>query len=138
MKYFDFCKNVVLEKLDEYVGSNTYLCDLDFKLTESENANGSWYCSIYKAKKDVKEWFDDLGEFVEYYKDNFGNNENLNVFDNVEGFHCLAVIIGVADIVQSALAKMNVDINDEEVELTPQLVSAIKKNVVRVREFSWS
>lgn len=33
---------------------------------------------------------------------------------------------------------MDVDINEEEVELTPQLVSAIKKNVVRVREFSWS
>lgn len=137
MRYFDFCKNVALEKLDEYVGSNTYLCDLDYKLTECENANCSWYCSTYKAKKDVQEWFEDLGDFVEYYKDNFGDNKNLNVFDNVEGFHCLAVICGVADIVQSALYKMNVDTN-EKVELTPQLVSAIKKNVARVREFSWS
>ena len=137
MKYFDFCKDVALEKLDEYVGVNTYLCDLDYMLTESENANCSWYCSIYKAKKDVKEWFDDLGEFYEYYVDNYGDNKNLNVFDNIEGFHCLAVICGVADIVQSALCKMNVDTN-EEVELTPQLVSSIKKNVARVREFSWS
>lgn len=57
MRYFDFCKNVALEKLDEYVGSNTYLCDLDYMLTERENANGSWYCSTYKAEKDVQEWF---------------------------------------------------------------------------------
>lgn len=137
MKYFDFCKNVALEKLDEYVGNNTYLCDLDYMLTDYENVNGSWYCSEHKAKKDVQEWFEDLGDFVEYYKDNFGDNKNLNVLGNVEGFHCLAVICGVADIVQSALSKMNVD-GDEEVELTPQLVSAIKKNVARVREFSWS
>ena len=62
MRYFDFCKNAALEKLDEYVGSNTYLCDLDFELTECENTNCSWYCSTSKAEKDVKEWFDDVVE----------------------------------------------------------------------------
>lgn len=135
MKYFDFCKNVALEKLDEYSGEEIYLCDLDYKLTEYENDNGSWYCSTYKAERDIKEWFDDLGGFVDYYKSEYGDNPNLNVFENPEGFHCLAVICGVADIVSQALC-CEVEWNDL-VELTPQKINAIKKKISKVRNFSW-
>ena len=135
MRFFDFCKEVSLKRLDDYIGENVYLCDLGFMLTDYENTNGSWYYSRFKAEQDVKNWFDELGSFVEYYKDVYGDNPNLNVFENIEGFHCLAVICGVDDIIKQALS-FDDNLSDE-VELTPQVVNNIKKKIAKIRTFSW-
>ena len=48
-------KEKVIDELREEIGQTHYLCDLGMTLTESENADGSWYCSSYKAKEDIEE-----------------------------------------------------------------------------------
>lgn len=118
-------KGKVIDELNERIGQTVYLCDLGMELSESENANGSWYYSRYKAEEEIKANFDICGKFVEWHKMNFG--ETLNPFDDVEKFHCIMMIFAVEGAFSSALNKTEyIDLWNEETEITEEFVKAIE------------
>lgn len=120
----------------DYKDCYFYGCDLGMKLTECDNCTGAVEIGYEKNKRIIKEWFDDLSDFVKYYKINFGENDNLNCFENPEGFICLAVIIGVDDIL-SQLPIIEEYWNNE-IKLTDKVISTILNQVGKVRKFSFS
>ena len=118
-------KGKVINELNEKIGQNVYLCDLGMELSESENANGSWYCSSYKAEEDVKANFDLCKSFVDWYNSNIGGV--LNPFDDVEKFHCIMMIFAVENAYNSALNNTEYsDLWNEETEITEEFVKAIE------------
>ena len=126
-------KGKVIDKLNERIGQTVYLCDLGMELSESENANGSWYCSRYEAEEDVKNNFDFCGEFVGWYKDNFG--EALNPFDDVELFHCRMMIFAVENAFSYALNKTEYsELWNDEFEITEEFVNAIEEAIEDIKE----
>ena len=126
-------KGKVVDELNERIGQNVYLCDLGMKLSESEIANGSWYCSSYEAEEDVKNNFDFCGEFVDWYKDNFG--EVLNPFDDVEIFHCTMMIFAVENAFSYALNKTKYsDLWNGKFEITEEFVNEIEEAIKDIKE----
>ena len=121
----EIIKEKVIDELNERIGQTVYLCDLGMELSESENVNGSWYCSRYKAEEEVKANFDTCGKFVEWHKMNFG--ETLNPFDDVEKFHCIMMFFAVEGAFSSALNNTEYsDLWNEKVEITEEFAKAIE------------
>ena len=121
----EIIKEKVIDELNERIGQTVILCDLGMELSESENANGSWYCSRYEAEEDVKAHFDTCKSFVDWYNLNIGGM--LNPFDDVEKFHCIMMIFAVENAYNSALNNTEYsDLWDEEVEITEEFVKAIE------------
>ena len=121
----EIIKEKVIDELNERIGQTVYLCDLGMELSESENVNGSWYCSRYKAEEEVKANFDTCGKFVEWHKMNFG--ETLNPFDDVEKFHCIMMVFAVEGAFSSALNNTEYsDLWNEKVEITEEFAKAIE------------
>lgn len=126
-------KGKVIDELKERIGQTVYLCDLGMTLSESENANGSWYCSRYKAEEEVKNNFNFCGEFVDWYKDNFG--ETLNPFNDVELFHCTMMFFAVEGAFSCALNKTEYsELWDEKFEITKEFVDEIEKAIEDIEE----
>ena len=118
-------KGKVIDELNERIGQTVMLCDLGMELSESENANGSWYCSRYEAEEDVKANFDTCKSFVDWYNLNIGGL--LNPFNDVEKFHCIMMIFAVEGAFSSALNNTEYsDLWNEEVEITEEFVKAIE------------
>ena len=118
-------KGKVIDELNERIGQTHYLCDLGMELSESENANGSWYCSTFKAEEEVKNNFGFCGGFIEWYKNNIG--ETLNPFDDVEKFHCIMMIFAVEGAFSYALNKTKYEeFWNEEFEITEEFVKEIE------------
>ena len=99
MTYKQACLQHIEDTLPDYQGQELEACELGMTLTEGENANGSWYCSTYKAQEDLKAWFDDVGEFIEEYTNEFGEKPKWDAFIDAENFHCLMMIVGVEKII---------------------------------------
>ena len=95
MNYRQTCLQHIEDTLPDYQGQELEACDQGMTLTEGENANGSWYCSTYKAQEDLKIWFDDIGDFIEEYVNKFGTRPQYDAFVDAESFHCLMMIMGV-------------------------------------------
>ena len=107
MDFLEMIKQEVKERLPNYEGRMYYPCDLGFTLTESENCNGSWYCSAYKAKEDLKKYFDDMGEYQSWYRMNFGEpdwfeSEPDDFRHSEECFHCRMMITAVDNCFNAA------------------------------------
>ena len=118
-------KGKIIYELNERIGKTVYLCDLGMELSESENANGSWYCSRYRAVEDIKSNFDTCKSFVDWYNSNVGGL--LNPFDDVEKFHCIMMIFAVENAYSSALNNTEYsDLWNEEVEITEEFVKEIE------------
>ena len=92
--FFDYCKNYIIDHIENWEGSTKYACDLGNYLTEGPNIDGSLTYSTYMAKEYIREWWYEAGEYWEYEKDNFGENLN-NPFDNPEAYMVCMVIEGV-------------------------------------------
>ena len=128
-------KNKVIDELNERIGETVYLCDLGMELSESENADGSWYCSSYKAKEDIVDNFDFCGAFYEWHKDNFGEAISYNPFEETELFHCTMMIFAVENAFQYALNKTEYsDLWNEEFEITEEFVKAIEDAIEDIKE----
>ena len=126
-------KNKVVEELNDRIGQTYYLCDLGMILSEDENANGSWYCSTFKAKEEVKNNFEFCGSFVEFYHSNIG--DLLNPFDDVETFHCKMMTFAIENAFQYALNKTEYsDLWDDEFEITEEFVNEIEKAIEDITE----
>lgn len=128
-------KEKVIDELRERMGQTHYLCDLGMTLTESENADGSWYCSSYKAKEDIVDNFDFCGAFYEWHKDNFGKAISCNPFEDTELFHCMMMIFAVEGAFNYALNKTEYsELWNDEFEITEEFVNAIEEAIEDIKE----
>ena len=114
-------KSQIIERLNDYKGSNIYGADLAYTLFEGENANGSVLCNTYLTKEFIKNNFDLFADFSEHYKNNFG--DNLNIFAEPEKAHVI-LLLEAAQMVLSNLDTVDEFWNDSK-ELTEELINSI-------------
>lgn len=88
--WFESIKSDIISRLEDMTGEEKYLCDIGFSLTESENVNGSWYCSSYKAKEEIFQYWEEFGVIAEYMNSEWECNTNPML--ESEKFHCQAMI----------------------------------------------
>lgn len=124
-EFFDFCKDFILDKIEDYEGSDVYGADLGIDLTEGINADGTFTYSTEKAKKYLQDWWADAAEYSEYEEMNFG--QRSNPFENVEAFIVRMVIEGVRTIL-SRCQFIDNKWNDK-FELTEEVITTIKEQV---------
>ena len=122
----DYCKNYILDHIDNYEGQAHYGCDFAYTLTEAPNANGTLTYSTHDAIEYLREWWYECGEYWDYEKDNFGENIH-NPFDNPEAYMVCMVIEGVNAILANE-PHIEESWNDE-IELTEEVIEDIKKYV---------
>lgn len=121
--WFEEIKSDIINRLEEIEGQSEYLCDIGFKLTECENANGSWYCSTPKARNEIAEHFDEYGAIAEYMKNDLCIETNP-LLDS-EKFHCQAMITLYEQAFGYAVC--NFDEWDDEIEITPEFIERVKE-----------
>jgi len=133
LSYLDYCKALILDNLENYKGLNFYdVYELSNSLTEGINADGSATYSTYEAKQYIKDWFDDLADFVEYHQSIYGEPVKYNPFEDSEKFHCLAVILGVENIMSQ------VEGIHEDFILDDEIISTIIDELEnRITSFNW-
>ena len=119
--FYTDLRNTIIDRLNDYKGSNVYGSELAYTLFEGENANGSVLCNTYLTKEFIKNHFDLFADLSEYYKDNFG--ESLDVFGEPEKAHVI-LLLESAQMVLSNLDTIN-EFWDESKELTEELINAI-------------
>ena len=124
-EFFDFCKNFILENIDEYEGNDVYACDFGITMTEAMNCDGTFTYSTEKAKEYLKKWWVDAGEYSDYEKFSFG--ERSNPFDNPERFTTGMVMEGVR-IILSRCQFIDDKWNDK-FELTEDVIATIKEQL---------
>lgn len=124
-EFFDFCKNFILDEIDEFEGHDVYGADFGIDLTEGINADGTFTYSTEKAKKYLQDWWADAAEYSEYEEMNFG--QRSNPFENVEAFIVRMVIEGVRTILSRC--KFVDDKWNDKFELTAEIISTIKEEV---------
>ena len=114
-------KSQIIERLNDYKGTNIYGADLAYTLFEGENANGSVLCNTYLTKEFIKNNFDLFADFSEYYKETFG--ESLDIFAEPEKAHVI-LLLEASQMVLSNLDTVNEFWNDSK-ELTEELINSI-------------
>jgi len=122
----NYCKNYIIDTLPEYEGQQVYGCDLGSYITEGPNADGSLTYSREEAKQYILNWWDEVADYYEYAKTNFGGPVN-NPFENPEAFMVEMVINGVDSIL--AHVKVVNDNWNDELELTPEVIGEITSDV---------
>lgn len=123
--FIPFCKEHILNHIDDYEGQSHYGCDLGDYLTETMNADGTFTYSTAKARELLQAWWDDAADYSEYEDFNFGKRSNP--FENVEAFLVRMVIEGVNGLM-GKLPIIEENWNDE-LELTPEVIATIKEQV---------
>ena len=122
-------KSDIIDRLNERIGNDYYLCDLGMELTEGENSNGSWFCNTYKAKEHLKENIETVDEFAEWYQNNFGEDGTLAKFlTEPELFHCIFMIFCVENVFNQAVS----DMSNEKIEITEEFIETVKQNLNNV------
>ena len=119
--FYTDLRNTIIERLNDYKGVEVYGSELAYTLFEGENANGSVLCNTYLTKEFIKNNFDLFADFLEYYKDNFG--ESLNIFGEPEKVHVI-LLLEAAQMVLSNLDTVDEFWNDSK-ELTEELINSI-------------
>lgn len=106
---------------------------------ETENANGSWYCSAYKAKEDIREYLDEFFEFQEWYRKNFGvpiifESDAEDYHNSPECVHCSWFIFAVEAVFNSAFDKAygNTDIWNKKIEITQDFIDKVIEGLEEV------
>lgn len=96
----DYVVEQLIDKLNDYEGTEEYGCDLAYRLYEGENADGVIFYSTYESKQWIKEHFEDLGEVVEELNFQFGEDymAKYNCFSEPDRF-VLIVVVEVASYV---------------------------------------
>ena len=120
--FIPFCKQQILDEIDNYEGESEYGCDLGYELTQGMNCDGTFTYSRALAIEYIKEWWDDCAEFSDYEDFSFGKRSNP--FDNPEAFTVRMVVEGVAGL----LAKLPIieENWNDKLELTPEVIQTIK------------
>lgn len=131
MGFVEFCKNHILENIENYEGQSVYACDLGYTLTEGMNVDGTFTYSTDLAKDYLHEWWYEAADYWEYEKSNFGENYH-NPFDNPEAYIVCMVIEGVNGL----LARCDyIDKHwNDEIKLTKRAIATITKQVEELSE----
>ena len=126
--FFEYCKQYVIDHLDNWEGKKEYGCDLASCLTEGMNADGTFTYSTAKAKQYIQEWWDDAADYSDYEEWNFGRRSNP--FENPEAFLVRMVIEGV----QALLSKCEIidQYWNDEIELTAENIQTIKEQLEEI------
>lgn len=124
-EFFDFCKEYILEHIDDYEGQSEYACDLGFTITQYMLCDGTFTYSTAVAMRYMIEWFYEADKYSDYEKINFGKRSNP--FSNIELFLAKMVSEGVRSILSQC--EFLDTAWDEEIELTPDVIAIIKEQV---------
>ena len=123
--FYTDLRNTLIERLNDYKGSNVYGSDLAYTLFEGENADGSVLYSTYQTKEFIKNNFDLFVDFSEHYKNTFG--ESLNILAEPEKAHVI-LLLEAAQMVLSNLDTIDEFWNDSK-ELTEELINSIVEDL---------
>ena len=127
-----YCKEYILDHIENWEDSTHYGCDWGDYLTEGPNVDGSVTYSTYEAKQYLKEWWDECGSYWQYEKDNFGQNLH-NPFDEPEAFMVCMLIEGVRAILSK------IDVIDENwnnnLTMDAETIEKIKEGVNEVSDY---
>ena len=126
--FYTDLRNTIIDRLNDYKGSNVYGSELAHTLFEGENASGSVLCNTYKTKEFIKNHFDLFADFSEYYKDNFV--VSLDIFAEPEKVHVI-LLLEAAQVVLSNLETIN-EFWNESKELTEELINAIVEELSKL------
>jgi hypothetical protein len=122
--FAEYCRNHIADHLEMVEGKKySSSWDLAYDLTQDGNMNGSLTFSTYKAEQYIKTWFENVGVFLDEYKNEYGEMPTHNPFNDQELFHCLMVIHGVA-IILSQVDFINAD---QDIEITKENAERIKQ-----------
>lgn len=136
--FLSYIKEEVEERIENFVGREMYAGDIGFNLSETENANGSWYCSTYKAIQELKEYLEDFFDFQEWYRCNFGEpimfeSDADDYRNSPECVHCSMMIFAIENVFNSAFAKTKYsDEWNEKITITEEFCEEIKKALEEV------
>lgn len=128
-KFLEDIKTDILSRLEDYSETRHSAGDIGYLVTESENANGSWYCNAYKAEQDVKNHWDVFGGVYAYMKVELGYE--MNPFTETEKFHDVAMINLYDLTYQRMLSEAGIDSNTM-IEINDDFIDALRKNMDKV------
>lgn len=120
-----YCKEFIIDNIEEYENQTVYACDLAYTLAEGINADGTATYNRAEAIAYICEWWYDASDYSDYEKDNFG--ERSNPFKNPEAFMVRMVIEGV-NIMLSRCTAVDEAWNDE-LTLTKDVIESIKADI---------
>lgn len=123
--FIPFCKQQILDNIDEFEGDSKYGCDLGYELTQGMNCDGTFTYSTKEAMEYLQDWWWDAEQYSEYEDFNFG--ERTNPFKNVEAFLVRMVVEGVNGLM-GKLPIIEEHWNDK-LELTPENIETIKEQL---------
>ena len=116
----------MIDKLAEFKGVKAYPSDLAYMLFEEANCNGSYTFSTFEAVQWCNKYFEQLGNVVEDYHDEFGVTPS-NAFLFPERFQ-VEIILFLAPHLVELSAYVNDHINDDdEFILTDEVIEVIAK-----------
>ncbi len=132
--YSEYCKNFIVDHIEDQKGNSVYMSDLGLELTMGINVDNTATYSTLKAKEYLKEWWDEAAEYYKYEENCFGFHR-WNPFLNPEAFHCCMVIEGVNSLISQVPIvnkKWNerVEIDDT---LINQIIKAMKKTKLEIQ-----
>ena len=128
--FIPFCKQQILDEIDNFEGDSKYGCDLAGYLTEGMNCDGTFTYSTNEAKEYLQAWWWEAEQFSEYEEFNFG--ERSNPFKNVEAFTVRMVVEGVAGLM-GKLPIIEKHWNDK-LHLTRRNINTIKKQLAELSD----
>ena len=91
--FIEYCKNYIIDHIEDYEGQSHYACDWGSILTEGANCDGTLTYSTEKAKEYLKEWWYDCGQYFEYDSDHSQHHDDV---DRVAEIICPGHIIYLA------------------------------------------
>lgn len=118
-------KTIIIDRLNDYEGTNVYMCDLSSILFQAEIIDGSVLYNTYQTKEFIKDNFDLFGDLVEHVKNNM--DMTLNPFSEPEKAHVF-LLLEASSALLSKLKTVDKNWNDE-LELTPKLIKKLKKEI---------
>ena len=133
-EFMDVVKEEAKRRLYDRIGETVYLCDLGMELTEAENCDGTWSYSRRNDMTNIKIYWDECADFVEYYHSNLGEDVP-NVFENPEKFFCCMMIEAISSLVGQSICDGSLsDKWNDEVELTEEMVKTIVEDFDNIDE----
>lgn len=80
----------IADRISALEGTRTYLSDLPYLITATENANGSWYSNAAQAREDLEDNPEVLGAAIDYVQQELATN--VNAVSDPENAHVVAMI----------------------------------------------
>lgn len=118
----EFITDVILDNLDDQIGSHTYGSDLAGDLCSGISADGTYFYSTYKTEEFLKNHWADAGDFYSYLQSEYG--QVANPFDEPESFLVAMIEWGVSDRLSQLESLTHTW--DQEIEITPDLAGKIR------------